>query len=166
MGLFSEAAKRSGQIQQSNGDDRQSSDPVSPVSRKSSYFWVFGLALVALIVLNIFLVSSLNAVAKEKDKRLARVLDNVYQEAQALEAVREQIVEASKEISEFRMTLDLSSRKLKEANSRMSSIEMHLDGLEFQLHNVIKAKDHLYSLVTKLDSESEAVIFQKDQQGR
>lgn len=126
-----------------------------PSSGKTPYLWMFVVAFVVLVVLNIFLVLHLNAVAKEKDKRLTKVLQNAFQEAQALEAVREQIADASKEISEFRMTLDHSSRKLKDANSRMGEIEKHLDGLDFQLHNVIKAKDHLYSLVSKIESAAE-----------
>jgi len=112
---------------------------------------ILGIALSIVLAINIHLILRITQMAREKDKRVSQFLESAYQDREALENIREQIASASYEIAEFRTTFDLSNRKMKEANSRMGGIEQRLESLDFNLHNIIKAKNHLFSRVTKLE---------------
>ncbi len=146
MGTYSEALKKSVPNQKQGG---------SRLGHRNMFTLTLGIALIIVLAINIYLVLKITGMAKEKDKRVSRFLEDAYKDRQDLENVREQIASASREISEFRTTFDLSSRKMKEANVRMGGIEQRLDSLDFNLHNIIKAKDYLFSRITKLETQSQ-----------
>jgi len=142
MGTYSEALKKSVSNPKQGG---------SKLGQRNTFTLILGIVLLVVLAINIHLVLKITDMAREKDKRVSRFLEDAYKDRQDLENIREQIASASREISEFRTTFDLSSCKMKDANIRMGGIEQRLDSLDFNLHNIIKAKNYLFSRITKLE---------------
>ncbi|GEM_PF-5541834 len=142
MGTYTQALKKSS-LNPKHDEPR--------LSKRDTFVLIFGIALVLVLAININLVAKMTQMAREKDKRVSRFFEDAYRDREALENIREQIASASREIAEFRTTFDLSNRKMKEANVRMGGIEQRLESLDFNLHNIVKAKDYLFSRVTKLE---------------
>ena len=153
MGTYSQALRKS--VSNQTAPEGTQGTPKNQEGAKLAspgmFTLIFGIALAVVLAVNIHLIWRITEMAKEKERRVSHFFSNAAEDLQALENVREQIASAAREIAEFRTTLDLSNRKLKEADSRMSRIVERLDGLDFNIHNIVKAKDLLYSKVTKLE---------------
>jgi hypothetical protein len=155
MGTYSEAIKRSIKAQLAKEEAKKQS-PLAVKSGPSGmgfYIWIPGLALVVLFIFNFVCISKFYALAKDKDIRVARSLENAQQVREYLEDVKKQLNSVSSELSEFRITLNLAAQKMKDDSFRFAETKKHLDGLDFSLHNIIKAKDQLFTRVAQLESK-------------
>ncbi|MBI5874085.1 MAG: hypothetical protein HZB36_08145 [Candidatus Omnitrophica bacterium] len=155
MGTYSEAIKRSikAQLDKEEAKKQPLLDAKPSSSGMGIYIWVLGLVLIVLFVSNFIFISKFYALAKDKDTRVARSLENAQQVKEYLEDVKKQLNSVSRELSEFRTTLNLAAQKMKDDSFRFAEVEKRLDGLDFSLHNIIKAKDQLFTRVAQLESK-------------